>query len=119
MRGSKILLALVAVLLLAAPFASAEDDLGLPTDKTSGTTYKLVRFDGVVYRIATDVACELYFHRIDDGHHRLSVKPVDDEPIPFCVVVVQWGLFPPVSLGLGMGGTNDWILGTETGYAEK
>ena len=119
MRGSKILLALVAVLLLAAPFASAGDELGVPTDKTSGTTYKLVRFDGVVYRIATEVACNLYFYRLDDGHHLLSIKPVEEGPTPFCMVVVQWGMFPPVSLGLGMGGTNDWILGTETGYAEK
>jgi hypothetical protein len=119
MRGSKILMALVAAMILAAPFAHAEEYLGVPTDKTPGTTYKLVRFDGIVYRVSTEVACELFFYKIDDGHHLLSIKPVEEGPTPYCVVVVQWGLFPPVTLGLGMGGTNDWILGTETGYAEK
>ena len=120
MRGSsKILMALVAVMILAAPFAWAGDDLGLPTDKTSGTTYKLVRFDGVDYRIATEISCDLYFYKVDSEHHRLSIKTVPDGVTPFCEVVVQWGLFPAVSLGLSAGGTNSWILGTETGYAEK
>jgi len=119
MRGSKILLALVALTLLAAPLARAEDELGLPTDKTSGTTYKLVRFDGVVYRVYTEVSCELYFQKLDSEHHLLTIKPVSSEPIPFCEVVIQWGLFPAVTLGLDAGGNNDWILGTETGYAEK
>jgi hypothetical protein len=120
MRGSsRILMALVAVMILAAPIARAEDELGVPTDKTSGTTYKLVRFDGVVYRITTDVPCELYFYKIDGEHHLLNIKPVVAGPLPFCVAVVQWGLFPPVTLGLSTGETNSWILGTETGYAEK
>ncbi len=120
MRGSrKILMALVAVMILASPFARAGDDLGLPTDKTSGATYTLVRFDGMVYRIMTQVSCDLFFQRIDDEHHFLSIKPVPDGVTPFCEVVVQWGMFPAVTLGLEAGGTNSWILGTETGYAEK
>lgn len=119
MRGSKILLALVAFTLLAAPLARAGDELGLPTDKTSGTTYKLVRFDGVVYRVYTEVSCEFYFQKLDNEHHLLTIKPAPNEPIPVCDVVIQWGLFPPVTLGLDIGGGNNWILGTETGYAEK
>ena len=121
MRGSsKILMALVAVMILAAPLARAGDDLGLPTDKTSkGTTYQLVRFDGVIYRITTEVACNLYFERVDDELHRLSIKPVAEELTPVCLVVIQWGMFPAVTLGLEGGGTNSWLLGTETGYAEK
>ncbi len=120
MRGSsKILMALVVVIIFAAPFARADDGLGLPTDKTSGATYNLVRFDGVVYRITTDVECDLFFYRIDSEHHLLSIKPVEEGPTPFCMVVIQWGMFPSVALGLGMGDSNDWILGTETGYAEK
>ena len=119
MRGSsKILLALIAVVMLAAPFARA-GDLGLPTDKTSGSAYKLVYFEGVTYRIATDVPCQIYFTKVDDRHHRLNVLPLVDEVTPFCDVVVQWGLFPPVTLGLMSGDANSWILGTETGYAEK
>jgi hypothetical protein len=122
MRGSsKILVALVAVVILAATFAHAEDELGLPTDKTAGTAYNLVRFDGVVYRIFTEIPCELHFSRIDDEHHLLTVKPIVDKVTvtPFCDVQIQWGLFSPLILGLEIGGTNSWILGTETGYAEK
>ena len=122
MRGSsKILMAVVAAVILAAPFAQAEEGLGLPTDKTTGTTYKLVMFDDVVYRILTEIPCELFFTRIDSEHHLLTVRPVADKVTvtPFCEVSVQWGPFPAVILGLEMGGTNSWILGTETGYAEK
>lgn len=122
MKGSsKILMALVAIVMLAAPFAQAEDELGVPTDKTSGVTYKLVSFDGVVYRIFTEISCELFFTRIDSDHHLLTIKPVIDKVAvtPFCEVSVQWGAFPPVILGLEVGGTNSWLLGTETGYAEK
>lgn len=122
MRGSsKILMALAAMVILAAPFAQAEDELGLPTDKTTGSTFKLVRFDGVVYRIFMEIPCDLYFSRIDDEHHLLTVRPVTDKVTvtPFCEVSVQWGVFPAVILGLEIGGTNSWLLGTETGYAEK
>jgi len=123
MRGSsKILMAFFAVMILAAPLARAGGDLGLPTDETSkGTTIQLVGFDGVFYRVVTEVPCELYFRRVDDSLHRLdiNIKPVEDELTPVCIVVVQWGGFPPVSLGLEAGGTNSWLLGTETGYAEK
>ena len=122
MRGSsKILMALVAMMIFAAPFANAGDDLGVPTDKTSGTTYKLVMFDGMVYRIFTEVSCDLYFTRIDDEHHLLTIRPKPDKGVltPFCEVSIQWGAFPSVTLGLVMGDTNSWILGTETGYAEK
>ena len=119
MRGSsKILMALVALMILAAPSARAGDDLCLPTDKTAGTSYKLVTFDGIEYRIYSEVSCELYFRKIDDGHHLLSIRPVE-EVTPFTEVSVQWGSFPPVTLGLESGDTNSWILGTETGYAEK
>jgi len=123
MRGSsKIVMALVAVMILAAPFAHAEDELCLPTDKTAGTTYRVVSFDGVVYRIVSDIPCELVFLRVDSEHHSLTIKPFIDKGttvMPFCDVSVQWGAFPPLSLGLEMGGTNSWVLGTETGYAEK
>jgi len=121
MRGSsKILMALVAVMILAAPLARAGDDLGLPTDKTSkGTTTQLVSFDGVIYRVTAEVSCKLYFERVDDELHRLSIKPVEVELTPVCDVVVQWGGFPAVTLGLVIGGSNSWLLGTETGYAEK
>ena len=120
MRGSsKILMALIAFVILAAPIAQAGNDLGLPTDKTSGANYQLVRFDGVIYKIFTEVPCDLYFQVVDDEHHRLTITPKVSGPVPFCEAVVQWGMFPPISLELVIGGTNSWLLGTETGYAEK
>ena len=120
MRGSsKILIVLVAAMILAAPFAQAKRDLGIPTDKTAGTTLQVVRFDRVLYKIVAEVPCDLYFSKIDDEHHLLYVKTVPDGVTPYCEVVIQWGTFPPVTLGIEIGGINSWILGTETGYAEK
>jgi len=120
MRGSsKILMVLAAMMILAAPFARADDSLAVPTDKTSGTTYKLVRFDGVTYRIFSEVSCELYFQKLDNEHHLFSAKPIAITATPFCAVSIQWDAFPGVTLFLESGGTNSWILGTETGYAEK
>ena len=122
MRGSsKILMALIAVVIFAAPFASAGGSKGLPTDKTPVISYKVVTFDGVVYRIFTEVPCDLYFSRIDDDHHRLTINPFGGKVtvLPFCEGMVQWGDFPPVTLDIVIGDSNSWILGTETGYAEK
>jgi hypothetical protein len=119
MRGSiKILLALIAVVMLAAPFARA-GDLGLPTDKTASSSFRLVYFEGVTYRIVTEIPCEVHFSKVDENHHRLVVLPLTDGVTPFCDVMVQWGNFPYLTLGLFSGGANTWILGTETGYAEK
>jgi hypothetical protein len=120
MRGSsKILIALVAAMILAAPFAQARNDLGIPTDKTPGTTLQVVRFDRVLYKIAAEVPVDLYFTKIDNEHHLLYIKTVPDGVTPYCEVVIQWGGFAPVTLGIEIGGINSWILGTETGYAEK
>ena len=120
MRGSsKILIALVAVMILAAPFAQAKNDLGIPTDKTSAITFQVVRFDRVLYKITAEVPVELFFWKIDDEHHLLYVKTIPDGVTPYCEVVIQWGPFDPVTLGIEAGGVNSWILGTETGYAEK
>ena len=120
MRGSsKILIVLVAAMILAAPIAQARNDLGIPTDKTPRTTLQVVRFDRVLYKIVAEVPCDLYFSKIDDEHHLLYVKTVPDGVTPYCEVVIQWGTFPPVTLGIEIGGINSWILGTETGYAEK
>jgi hypothetical protein len=121
MRGrNKIMIALIALVILVAPLTVAGDEFGLPTDKTaSGFSFQLVRFDGVLYRVVSDVPCALYFYRIDGEHHLLHIKPLEALPSPYCEVSVQWGNFPPIMLGLEAGDTNSWILGTETGYAEK
>jgi hypothetical protein len=123
MRGSsKILMAFVAMMILAAPLSRADDHLGLllPSDGIfkSGSV-RLVRFDGVDYRIKAQVPCELYFEKADDHLHILNIKPEEEELTAFCIVTVQWGIFAPVTLQIEGGGTNSWLINTETGYAEK
>jgi hypothetical protein len=115
-------MAMIAVMIFAAPFAWAEGELCVPTDKTAGTAYyKVVSFDDVVYRVISDIPCELSFIKVDETHHYLSIKPssIWGTVTPYCEVSVQWGSFPALTLGLEMGGVNGWFLGTETGYAEK
>lgn len=120
MRGIKIFLLTAAVVsILAATTASAEDPLGLPVGKETRPGVTCVKFDGVTYRINTLGHFYLFFERIDQEHHRLTVIPALGEPTPYDPISLQWDLFPPVVIELLMGDDNTWMLGVETGYAEK
>jgi hypothetical protein len=82
-------------------------------------TCKLVFFEGVLYRVTMDAPCDVSFEVVDEAHHMLHVRLDPDAPTPICLVGVQWGPFPPVFLDIMMGGGESWLLGVETGYAEK
>ena len=121
MRGSgKILMAALALVLVTTPLALAKGEpRSMPTDKTTGTVYTLIRFDGVIYRVVSEIPCDITFERIDEEHHRVFVATIPDGVISYCEVEIQWGDFPPVVLDIVLGGNNSWLLGIETGYAEK
>lgn len=120
MRGMRIALLTVAVVsILAAARASAEDPLALPVYKEtrSGATY--VKFDGVTYKVVTAGHYSLFFEAVDRDHHRFTAIPALGEPVPYDPITLQWSEFPPVTLELLSGGDNSWMIGVETGYAEK
>jgi len=120
MRGIRIVLLIAAVVsVLAATHASAEDPLGIPVSKDTRPGVTVVKFDGVTYRINTLGHFYLFFQKIDQEHHRVFIIPALGEPMPYDPLLFQWDDFPPVILELLEGDGNTWLLGVETGYAEK
>lgn len=119
MRGrTAVLLSVAAMMFLAPAVSPAQDELALSVDKTLGPGVSKVVFEGVLYRIYTVGDYDLIFQVVDRSHHRVDVIP--SSPLqPACDVVIQWSEFEPVTLQLESGGTNSWLLGVETGYAEK
>ncbi len=120
MRIATVLSLLIAILLLSAILVGA-DECMLSMDKTVGSGYSVVKFDGVVYRIFSQAQHYLTFTKVDSRYHRLTVRPVKLGPIPtmYQEISIQWGSFPSVPLGLDSAEGNDYELDTETGYAEK
>ncbi len=121
MRGMmRIFLLAVLVLILASAFASAEGSLALPTtDKAINSGFTVITFENITYRIFSANSYRIYFERVDVTHNRIFLIPVAGEQIPYYDVYIQWGLFPPVCLDIGAGGEESYLLGSETGYAEK
>ena len=123
MKGiAGVIFIVVSVLVLAASSVSAALSLENQMDvdeKIISPGYQVVQFDGMVYRIYTAGCFTLTFDRVDDEHHRVFIIAAEGEVLPYSSIYMQWGLFPPVCLELGLGGGSTYLLGTETGYAEK
>jgi hypothetical protein len=122
MKGiAGVLFIAVSVLVLATSAVSAES-LSNQMDideKTISPGFQVVQFDGTIYKILTAGAFTLTFERVDSEHHRVFIIAGEGEVLPFSSIYLQWDLFPPVCLELGLGGGSTYLLGTETGYAEK
>lgn len=120
MKGRwKIVSIAVLVLILSTAYLSAQIQNALPTDKkiSDGRTY--IFFDGIIYRIISQIPVEVRLSEVDESHHKI-VFSWDQSAGPICNdVYVQWEDFPPVYLGIGTSCGDTYILGTETGYAEK
>ena len=120
MRGSRAVLAAVAVaMILAASPAWTQDELQISVDKSVSSGASVIKFEGVTYWIYTQGDFYVSFTRIDNNHHRIYVAAKPGLPTPYYPISVQWGIFSPVSLELESGGEDSWLLGLETGYAEK
>ncbi len=119
MRGKiTVLLSAAVILILASSVSSAQDALALSVDKTLSPGVSRVEFAGVIYRVYSLDNCTIEFEMVDRDHHRVYVIPINPF-LPYCDVVLQWNGFTPVTLDLQSGSGNSWLLGVETGYAEK
>ena len=123
MKGiAGVLFIAVSVLVLSASAASAassiENQMDVPV-KTADSGFQIVQFDGINYRIFTSGTIAVTFERVDSEHHRIFIIAGEGEVLPYSSVYIQWELFPPVCLEIGLGGGGTYLLGTETGYAEK
>jgi uncharacterized protein (DUF58 family) len=120
MRGSRAILALVALaLVLGATTLWAQDPYAIPLDRSMKPGRTTITFDSRVYVFVSEISFSARFDKIDTERVRLTIKPVTTLPTPYYVVAVQWGNFPAVSLSIDSSGGNAFILDTETGYAEK
>ncbi len=111
-----------AVLMITGGPVSALDSLYNALDaevKTLSPGWQIVEFENVDYRVYTGGSYTLKFARVDFEHHRVFIIPGEGEEAPYPAIYMQWSYFPPVRLDLGLGDTNTYLLGTETGYAEK
>jgi hypothetical protein len=122
MKGiAGVLFIAVSVLVLATsavPAESLSNQMDID-EKTISPGFQVVQFDGTTYKILTAGAFTLSFERVDNEHHRVFIIASEGEVLPFSSIYIQWNLFPPVCLELGLGGGSTYLLGTETGYAEK
>jgi hypothetical protein len=122
MKGiAGVLFIAVSVLVLATsavPAESLSNQMDID-EKTISPGFQVVQFDGTIYRILTAGAFTLSFERVDNEHHRVFIIAGEGEVLPYSSIFIQWDLFPPVCLELGLGGGSTYLLGTETGYAEK
>ena len=123
MKGSKVILAACAVALALSASAAWADLYPVPIKKSvsSATVLPvtgLVSHNTIVYTFQTGVAISVRFETIDARYVKLAVKPVSSLPSSFAISL-QWSYFSPITLAIGGGGTTDYILDTETGYAEK
>ncbi|MBN2070708.1 MAG: hypothetical protein JW814_04555 [Candidatus Krumholzibacteriota bacterium] len=115
---TKVFLLAVSVLVLASVPVRADGALGIAVDKTVSSDVRVLVFEGTTYKIFTISNYLITFERVDNTHHRIYIDPID-ETLPCYDIYIQWGFFLPVRLDIGSGGTNSYLLGTETGYAEK
>ena len=116
---TKVFLLAVALMLFSSAQMTADGLKGIPVDKiVSRVDASLVAFEGTVYKIYNADGFYIFFEKVDDSHNRVHIIPVD-RVRPFVDVCIQWEPFDPVCLGIDPDGGNDYLLGTETGYAEK
>ena len=116
-RVGIIPMAVIAALLFSTLASAGE--YAIPLDRTIDPGRTSIKFDTRIYDFYTEVSLRLRFEKVDDRHVRLFVKPLAIGVQPYCEFSIQWGCFPPVLLTLGSADGNDYLLDTETGYAEK
>jgi len=115
-----ILAILVSFLsLTSASFAQDQFQNALPLEQIVKPGHSIVTYEGITYHFISKESLKVRFEKVDVYHVRLYLKPLDVGVQMFCAVSVQWGNFPPISLEVDSDGGSSFLLGTETGYAEK
>lgn len=120
MKGSKMILALVAFMLIfGVSTLWAQSEYCLPLDRLVKPGITTIKYDATIYNIFAGSCFSVRFEKLDAVRVKLHVKPVT-ELLPYqAEMSLQWGGFGVMDLGLGASGDGEFILNTETGYAEK
>lgn len=119
MRGrERVILVMLTLIVIITTLAHAQE-YAIPLEETKCFGYTSVKFDGIEYRIFTNDVFDIAFSKVDKTHVRMFVFPCYGKIMPYHTMSVQWGGFPAVNLPLGEGDGDSFLLGSETGYAEK
>ncbi len=112
------LLVAVSVLVFSSVPVAAVSFRSIPIARATRIEESVIVFEGTVYTILNARGYLLTFEKVDDTHDRVHIEIVDGVR-PLYGVYLQWGSFWPVFLDIDSGEDNSYLLGTETGYAEK
>lgn len=119
MRGSRAIFALAAlVLVLGATALLAQEQYSMPLDRVINPVRTAVKYDSNIYTFTCSKPYNVRFEKIDAKRVMLTVKPLD-KVTPYQEISLQWGTFPTVTLSIDSSGGDEFILNSETGYAEK
>jgi hypothetical protein len=106
------------MLILGTSTASAFEIEREPVGKIINPGIVFVEFDNIHYRLFTPVAIRMTLEKVDSANHKIVIYPLE-MGYESGSVWLQWELFSPAELEIDSGGNNRWLIGTETGYAEK
>jgi hypothetical protein len=118
-KCSRILFAVVLLLSLAASMVQSGGEYAMAKPVKLAGGYRVISFEGISYAVYSQGDYTLYFSEYDSEKVRLDIVPAFVDNSEYPPVYVQWATFSAVELGIGSDDGETYLLGTETGDAEK
>ena len=115
----RVIFAVVLLLSLAASMVQSEREYAMAKPVKVSNNARVVNFDGITYYIYSQGDYTIYFSDYDTQKVRLDIYPAFVDYSEYPPVYVQWSTFTTVELGVDNDEGETYLLGTETGYAEK
>ena len=115
----RVVFAVVLLLSLANSMVRSEGEYGMTKPVKVSRNYQIVQFEGITYSVYTQGNYELIFSSYNAEKVKLNVLPCYIQYMEYPPVYMQWGYFSIVELIIGGDEGDSFLLGTETGYAEK
>jgi hypothetical protein len=115
----RVIFAVVLLLSLAASMVQSEGEYGIPKPVKVFNNYSTITFNGISYYVYSQGSYYLTFSEYDMQKVRLDITPAYEQYSEYPPVYVQWSSFSTVELGVEGDDGETYLLGTETGYAEK
>jgi hypothetical protein len=118
-KSFKVILAAVLLFILSTSLIYAQDVMGIPVDVKIGSVCTFVNFNGITYGIINGGDYYFNFEEYDSECVKLDIIPCGEKPQSYSTIYIQWSTSNSVYLTVGADGGGTYLLGSETGYAEK
>ncbi|MDZ7860671.1 MAG: hypothetical protein U5O15_08435 [Candidatus Krumholzibacteriota bacterium] len=115
----KVFFAVVLLFLLASSLVYAGDEMGIPVDVKTGGGYSFVYLNETLFSIYSSGEYYISFEEYDSEWVLVDIVPYGEKPDEYSPVYIQWDAFDPVVITLDSDEGETYLLGSETGYAEK